>query len=645
MEGFMECFMEGFMGGFPSGGRVAYRPANKTVLEENAMTSRANVRIGGASGYWGDTADAPRQLVEGGDLDFLVFDYLAEVTMAILGKQKSRNPDAGFATDFVSGVMKPLIGTIAAKGIRVVANAGGVNLDACARALRQVANDAGVTLRIATVEGDDLLGQADRLRAQGVREMFTEAPLPDRLMSANAYFGAFPIAAALDAGADIVLTGRCVDSAVTLGPLIHTFGWTADDLDRLAQGSLCGHLLECGAQATGGNFTDWRDVEAGWENVGFPIAEVSADGAFIITKPPRTGGAVTPLTVGEQLLYEIGDPANYVLPDVVCDFTDVTLTSDGPDRVRVVGAHGKPPTPTFKVSATYASGFRAIGATVFAGFEAPEKARRTGEAIVARCERMFREKALPRFRATAIDVIGNDTLYGRRDGKAHPALRECVLRVAVQHDTLDGADLFAREYVGTGLSMATGRCGLEGGRPTVSPVVKLFSFLLDKADAPATVKFDREQVSFVAPVCRVHERARPERAGDPRLPDPVASAREIDVPLIDVPLIAVAVARSGDKGADANIGVMARDAKFLPAIRASLTEDAVKKHFAHYADGAVERYELPGMNALNFVLRDSLGGGGTSSVRLDVQAKTFAQLLLSIPVRIPQALESATRRV
>ena len=587
------------------------------------------IRIGGASGYWGDTADAPRQLVETGDLDYLVFDYLAEVTMAILAKQKSRSPDAGFATDFVNGVMKPLIGTIAAKKIKVVANAGGVNLEACRRALQAVADDAGVTLRIATVEGDNLLDRVDDLRESGVREMFSDAPFPEKVMSANAYFGAFPIAAALDAGADIVLTGRCVDSAVTLGPLIHEFGWTATDLDRLAQGSLCGHLLECGAQATGGNFTDWRDVEAGWEDVGFPIAACASDGCFVITKPPGTGGAVTPFTVGEQLLYEIGDPAAYLLPDVTCDFTRVTLTTDGADRVLVKGARGRAPTQTYKVSATYAGGFRSIGATVFAGFDAPEKARRTGEAIIARCERMLRAKDLAGFKATAVDVIGNDTLYGHRDGKAWPGVRECVLRVAVQHDRPDATELFAREYVGTGLSMSTGRCGLEGGRPSVSPVVKLFSFLLDKTKAPATVKLDGEAVPFTPkPVSAAAAIATP---AAPAL-DYAPNGREIEVPLI-----AVAVARSGDKGADANIGVMAREPKFLPAIRASLTEGAVKQYFAHYANGDVERFDLPGMHALNFVLRDALGGGGTSSVRLDVQAKTYAQLLLSIPIRIPEA--------
>lgn len=603
--------------------------------EQRGIGMTKTIRIGGASGYWGDTAEAPRQLVERGDIDYLVFDYLAEVTMAILAKQKARAPETGFAHDFVTGVMKPLIGAIAERNIKVIANAGGVNLDACRAALQKVVNEAGLNLRIATVEGDNLLDRADELRGQDIREMQTGAPLPEKLMSANAYFGAFPIAAALGAGADIVLTGRCVDSAVSLGPLIHEFGWRADDLDKLAQGSLCGHLLECGAQATGGNFTDWREVEAGWDNMGFPIAEVSADGAFIVTKPPGTGGAVTPFTVGEQLLYEIGDPASYLLPDVSCDFTDVTLVQDGPDRVRVSGARGSAPTSTYKVSATYPGGFRSIASTVFAGFDAAEKARRTGEAIVQRVERMLRDRGLPGFHAKAIDVVGGEALYGGMNGRAVPGLRECVLRVAVQHDAKEACDLFAREVVGTGLSMSTGRCGLEGGRPSVSPVVKLFSFLLPKDQAPATVKLDGEPIPFTPPAISGEERAQAKHVS---IPDYVPAGRDIEVPLI-----AVAVARSGDKGPDANIGVMARDKKFLPAIRASLTESAVKKHFAHYCEGAVERFDLPGMGAVNFLLRDSLGGGGTSSVRLDVQAKTYAQILLSIPVRIPEAWGNEVR--
>ncbi len=355
------------------------------------------VRIGGASGYWGDTASAPRQLVEKGDIDYLVFDYLAEVTMSILAKMRARSAEAGYATDFITLAMKPLLREIAAKRIKVVANAGGVNLAACRAALEQIAVEAGVALRIGTVEGDDLLPRLEELRAMDLRDLATGAPMPERLLSINAYLGGFPIAAALDAGADIVVTGRCVDSALVLGPLIHEFGWAPEDYDRLAAGSLAGHLLECGAQATGGNFTDWQDVAEGWDDMGFPIAEVRQDGSFVVTKPEGTGGLVTPLSLGEQMLYEIGDPRAYLLPDVVCDFTQVRLAQAGKDRVEVMGARGRAPTGTYKVSATYPGGFGCVGTMVVAGFDAAERAWRNGEAILKKTGRMLAEAGLGDF--------------------------------------------------------------------------------------------------------------------------------------------------------------------------------------------------------------------------------------------------------
>ncbi len=592
--------------------------------------TKTSIRIGGASGYWGDSNAAPAQLVEKGDIDYLVFDYLAEVTMAILAKLKSRKEDQGYAHDFVFGVMKPLIGKIADKKIKVIANAGGVNLEACRKALEQVCAEAGVSLKIGTVEGDNLLMREDELRALGVREMQSGAALPAKLMSANAYLGAFPIAAALDAGADIVLPGRCVDSAVSLAPLVHEFGWKPTDYDRLAQGSLCGHLLECGAQVTGGNFTDWKDVEAGWEDVGWPIAECFADGSFIVTKPKNTGGAVTPLTVGEQMLYEIGDPAAYILPDVVCDFTGVIMGPDGVDRVRVEGAKGRMPTRTYKVSATWPGGFRLVSSSVIVGYDAPQKARRVAQAVLARCGRMLADAGLPPYGDVAIDVIGDETLYGASADPRRTPPREVVLRVCVQHARPDACELFAKESVGTALAMTTGRCGIEAGRPSASPMVRLFSFLIDKSFVTISVRIDGAEIPF-----------------EPFLPpkdhvDVVPHARAADAPLppgrrIEVPLIALAVARSGDKGDGSNIGVIARKAEYLPAIRASLTTDAVKAYFAHYAKGQVERFDLPGINAVNFLLANSLGGGGTSSVRLDTQAKTYGQLLLSIPVSVPEA--------
>jgi hypothetical protein len=363
------------------------------------------VRIGSASGFWGDTASAAPALVAGGDIGYLVFDYLAEVTMSILAAHKAKDATAGYATDFVHITMKALLPELQRKGIKVVANAGGVNPLACRDALAQVAGELGVDLKIGVVLGDDLSARTEEFRARGVTEMFSGAPFPQRLASVNAYLGALPIARALDAGCDVVITGRCVDSAVTLGVLVHEFGWAPDEHDKLAQGTLAGHLVECGAQCSGGLFTDWESVPD-WDIIGFPIVEAHADGSFVITKIAGSGGLVTPATVAEQMLYEIGDPRAYHVPDVACDFTEVRFDADGQDRVRVTGAKGRPPTDTYKVSATFMDGFRNMAFLTIAGDQAAAKARRTGEALIKRMERMLAEQGLPPFSEKRIEIIG-----------------------------------------------------------------------------------------------------------------------------------------------------------------------------------------------------------------------------------------------
>ncbi|MEL7104044.1 MAG: acyclic terpene utilization AtuA family protein, partial [Pseudomonadota bacterium] len=355
------------------------------------MTERV-VRIGGASGYWGESDMAVPQFLSAGDLDYIVFDYLAEVTMSIMARARAKTPHLGYATDFVSAVMKPNLKEIARQGVRIISNAGGVNPIACGAALEAIIAEQGLNLKVAVVAGDDLLDRAEELASQKFAEMFSDAPFPDvgKLASVNAYLGAFPVAEALAAGADIVVTGRCVDSAVTLGACIHEFGWRRDDLDLLANGSLAGHILECGPQATGGNYTDWEDVADTLYNVGYPITEISADGSFVCTKPGSTGGTVTVGTVGEQMLYEIGDPAAYMLPDVVCDFSQVELTQLTSDRVRVSGAKGRAVPDTYKVSATYEDGWRAGTVMFFYGEAASDKARAFADSVLLRARQKLR---------------------------------------------------------------------------------------------------------------------------------------------------------------------------------------------------------------------------------------------------------------
>jgi hypothetical protein len=593
--------------------------------------TRETVRIGCASAFWGDSTAGAEQLVRRGEIDFLVFDYLAEITMSLLARARARKPELGYVPDFVEAIA-PLLPEIKQKGIRIVSNAGGINPQAAAAALRRKAEEAGITLEIAVVTGDDLSGRADEIRAAGVTEMFSGAAMPEKLTTMNAYLGAQPIALALDRGADVVITGRCVDSAVVLGPMVHAFGWSWTDYDKLAQGSLAGHLLECAAQVTGGLFTDWRDVP-GWDDMGMPIAVCSADGSFVVTKPPSTGGLVAPLSVCEQMLYEIGDPAAYLLPDVVCDFRNVTMTVCGPDQVRVTGARGRPPTPTLKVSATWHDGYRVIGTLTIGGYEAAAKAERTGEAILARVRRLLSARGIPYFSETSIEVLGSESLYGPWRNVAAKNSREVVLKIGARHRDQQALEVLTREIFPPGSSMAQGITGFFAGRPSVQPVLRLFSFLWPKDKIAQLVHFRGVDLSV------------PFAASQPLLPPAVAPAAPEAVGIADstVPLIALAVGRSGDKGNSANIGVIARKPDYLPWIRAALMEGVVRDWFAHLGVSKVERFELPGMSAFNFLLHDALGGGGVASLRVDAQGKAYAQMLMDYPIPVPSALANSLK--
>ena len=582
------------------------------------------VRIGGASGFWGDTALAVPQLLAAGELDYLVFDYLAEVTMSILAAQRAKDPKAGYAVDFVQIMMREALPTLRERGIRVVANAGGVNPLACRDALVALAAEFGLALKVGVVVGDDLGALAPEFRSGGVTEMFSGAAFPQRVASVNAYLGALPIAAALDAGCDVVITGRCVDSAVTLGVLMHEFGWASSDYDKLSQGTLAGHLIECGAQCTGGLFTDWETVPD-WENIGFPIVEASADGSFIITKAPGTGGLVTPATVAEQLLYEIGDPRAYLVPDVSCDFTAVKMVQLAEHRVGVSGATGRAPTASYKVSATFVDGYRNTGFLTIAGEQAVAKARRTGQALFARMGGMLEARGLPPFSETRIEVLGGEDMYGAH---ANTSAREVVLKMSAKSSSKDSLELFAREFAPAATSMAPGTLGLVGGRPSPTPVVRLFSFLWPKAVVPVEIDVAGERVRVAIPV----EGGFDVSALAPALrhasvPGPSDGQR--------VPLIRLAHGRSGDKGDKANIGVIARRAEDLALLSAWLTPERVAEHFAHRAPSRVERFDLPGLNAINFVLHDVLGGGGMASLHTDNLAKAYAQVLLAMEVPAP----------
>ena len=599
------------------------------------MTER--IAIGGAAGFWGDAALATPQLLAGGAVDYLVYDYLAEVTLSILARARAADDSKGYATDFVSAAMAPNLDAIARQGVRVIANAGGVNPRACAAALRREIAQRGLELRVAVVLGDDVTARAASFRDQGVTEMFSAEPFPppEAVASINAYLGAFPIAAALDAGADIVITGRCVDSAVTLGACLHAFGWTAADGDRLAQGSLAGHILECGTQATGGNFTDWEEVVDSLPEAGYPIAWIEADGTVEIGKAAATGGLVSVGTVAEQMLYEIGDPRCYQLPDVTCDFSEVTVEAVAPDRVRLQGARGRGAPERYKACATWADGFRAGQLWTMVGRDARRKAEHLGESILARTAQMLERAGLAPLTESSVELLGVESHFGAAASGVEP--REVDLKIAVRHPSARGVGVFLKEMVGLALTAPPGLTAFAGARPKPSPVVRLFSFLLPRDAVSVTVELDGNSVAFAQPPPPAPQAPGPAPA-DPALP----STGE---PLVAVPLEALAFGRSGDKGDKANIGIIARHRDFLPWIAAALDRDRVAARFSHFLAPAqvapVERFYLPGPGAFNFLLHRALGGGGVASLRADPQGKCYAQLLLAEPIPVPRTLAAA----
>ncbi|MBX3480836.1 MAG: DUF1446 domain-containing protein [Caulobacter sp.] len=593
------------------------------------------IRIGGAGGFLGDSSVAAPQLLKGGDLDYMILDYLAEATMSVLGQIKAQRPEEGFARDFTEWVWKDNLRELKARGVKVITNAGGLNPHACRARMEELAAEAGLSFRIAVIDGDDLSGRLDVL--QGQTELYTGAPFPPReaIFSANVYFGGRPIAQALAAGAEMVITGRVVDSALALGPLMHEFGWRDEDHDLLSAGSLAGHVIECGAQATGGLFTDWEEVPD-WAHIGYPVIECAADGSFVVTKPPGTGGLVSPAAVAEQILYEVGDPQGYALPDVVCDFTRVTVEAAGEQRVKVSGAKGYPPSGRYKACITWGDGWRFIGAMPVVGRDAAAKARRQGEAVLERVGEMLRDRNLPPLRASRIEILGAEASYGANAGAAAQGVREVVTRVGAEHDDERALRLLTREFQSPTTSMSVGTTGWFGGAPTVTPVSRVFSVLVPREAAPASVDLDgrRFTVEAAAPATPFDDSmvTRPEAA-----PTPAEGGEMVEVPLIDL-----AWARSGDKGDAFNVGVIARRPEYLPWIRKGLSETAVRAWFAHEFEGAsdprVIRYDLPGMNAINLHCIQALGGGQFSSLRLDPLAKGKAQQLLDMPVRVPVGL-------
>jgi len=588
------------------------------------------IRIAGGSAMAPDSAIAiPQLLQSGGHIDYIIFDHLGEGGMDWLAKLHMADPTTGYSPDFINVHVGPFLHEFKKRGIKLLANAGGMNPSGLAKALEKLIAEKGLRMSVAYVEGDNLKPRQEELNKAGYKEMFSGKPLPENCNGINAYFGAIPTAVALAKGADIVVTGRAVDSASTLGALIHEFGWKYDDYDKLAAGSAVGHLMECGAQVTGGTFTDWRDVPD-WANIGFPIAECEADGSCVITKPDNTGGLVSPATVGEQLLYEISDPQAYMLPDVICDFSAAKIKSVGENRVHVSGVKGYAPTSTYKVCATYNIGWRAVALLSVLGLEAVQKAQRMGEALIERCNILLRASNMGEWNQTHIEVLGSEANFGAHARRSDT--REVVLRVIADHDDPRAAGMLAREQLGVCTSMAPGTFSQP---PTVAQLTQVFLFLMPKDKFKITLGINGQTEEVKVPTQGGFDQSQIKR---PTVPE----AAKIAANAPTVRLIDLAWARCGDKGNLFNLGIIARKPEYLSYIRSAMTPKAVGEWYAHCfpkgAEHRVDLYELPGFNAVNYVVHESLAGGSSSSPRIDPLAKGMAQQILEFPIPVSDAI-------
>ncbi|CAN5848753.1 hypothetical protein BH23GEM6_BH23GEM6_26830 [soil metagenome] len=454
---------------------------------------KSSIRIASGQGFWGDQLDAPKQQVQNGQIDYLMLDYLAEVTMSIMQKQRARRPEHGYARDFVP-LMGEILPSVVERGIRVIANAGGVNPSGCRDAVLQEARNAGLAgrARIGVVTGDDILERLPEMLERGVelRNMETGEPLStvlDRVQSANAYIGARPIAEALRQDAHVVITGRSTDTALTYAPMIHEFGWDWDDFDRIAAGIVAGHINECGAQASGGNcLIDWRDIPD-LASVGYPIIEAFPDGSFVVTKHSGTGGRITAATVKEQLLYEMGDPKSYITPDAVADFTTISLTEEEGDRVRVHGVRGAPATDLLKVSIAYSAGFKATGTLVYAWPDAVEKAQAADRILRERLERLGLQ-----FDEFLTEYVGWNATHGPLAGEIPRDLPEVTVRWGVRSDSFEAVNRFTKELAPLVLAGPPSVTGFAGGRPKVQEVVAYWPALIPKTEIEPGLKVEVE---------------------------------------------------------------------------------------------------------------------------------------------------------
>jgi hypothetical protein len=603
----------------------------RAVWPRKDFSVKRKIRIGNAGGYWGDDLDALRRQLTGGPLDYITMDFLAEITMSILKKQQLRNPELGYAKDFLTQ-LEDCLPLIVEKNVRVINNAGGINPMGLGRQIRAMARRLDLPLKVGVVYGDDISGRLYELTAAGEKftnmetgEDFTE--VRRRITSANVYLGAEPVVAALDAGCHIIVTGRVTDTGLTLAPMIHEFGWAMDDWDKMAAGIVAGHIIECGAQASGGNITDWQEVPH-FHNMGYPIIEMERSGVFHVTKHKRTGGKVSEKSVKEQLVYEMGDPRQYISPDGVAFFDTIDVAEVGPDKVRVSGVRGGPAPEMFKVSMAYDDGWKAEGEVLISGPDVQAKAACVAE--------IFWEKLGHDFEQTSTSLVGMSSIWPDHLTGCQP--NEIFLRFGVRdHDARKVHD-FSKALPALILAGPSGMAVSTKGRPRSQQVVAYWPALMRRDGVSAKVltlntdcSEDFKEIHFNVrgevgePVCSDEPRRKP-------------ASVKAGGPLKEVPLRRLCYARSGDKGDMCNIGVLARSPRVYAWIRQHLTAARVQRFFKGKVLGKVTRYELDNLEGLNFLLDGALGGGGTTSLLVDPQGKTMSQALLEMKVKVPASL-------
>jgi len=596
--------------------------------------TKKTVRIGNAGGFWGDDLNALRRQLTGGPLDYITADYLAEITMSILRKQQLAQPELGYVSDFIDQ-MVDVADILATSKVRLIVNAGGINPVGCARMLLQKL-EGNTNLKVAVIEGDNLYDRIDEIypAQANFKNMDTGddfAEIRSRIQSANAYLGLPPLLKALESGANVIIAGRVTDTSITMAPLVHEFGWKLNDWDKLAAALVAGHIIECGAQATGGNYTDWHKVQR-WDNFGYPIVEVTEDGNFVVTKHPNTGGVVNVDTIREQLVYEMGDPAYYISPDVVADFRTIKLEHVGADKVRVFGIKGGPSTPFLKVSMAYNDGYKATSSIILSGGNALAKARAFGDLFWKRLNINFVKKNT--------EFVGYNACHRNLAATGQP--NEILLQFSVFDYDKNKINEFSKSIAPLILSGPPG-VAVTGGRPKPHSVMTYWPTLVPKPlvntrvsvlALDGSIESTVDVTSITGYEQPVNLEQSPKQISGILPPTHASEYGNEDVTTIH--FSELCLARSGDKGDTANIGVIARSPEVYTFIKKYLTADVLKSMFAEVGRGQVIRFELDNLLALNFLLEHSLDGGGTKSLMIDAQGKTYAQALLNQYVTIPR---------